>query len=145
MAAWRHRAAGGGEFLKAERCVGKQGRKVVSILQIMGTFRPWAQPSVLPWRLQRARPGPSGEGKEAARATAARMPSPALSPRTTVAAVVGHSAQGSQEAGAVSVSLGVRGNWNLAARETETSCGCLRAEIGSRNPDRAGSPDMPKM
>lgn len=31
-------AAEGGEFLKAARCVGKQDRKAVSVLQIMGTF-----------------------------------------------------------------------------------------------------------
>lgn len=87
-----------------------------------------------------------GGAKEAAMPAAARMPSPALSPRTTRGCAGGYTGlSGSQEAGAVAVSLGVRGDWNLAARETETSCGRLRAQVGSRNPDRAGSPEMPKM
>lgn len=47
----------------------------------------------------------------------------------TPAAAVG--TQAAQEAGAAFVELGVRGEWNLAAREKAASCGRLRLKLAA--------------
>ena len=75
-------------------------------------------------------PDPLGEAKEAALTAVAWTPVSALSPCTTHRLQQwGHSWRWKQ--GAAIVELGVRGEWNLAAREKAASCGRLRLKLAA--------------